>query len=145
MGSSANTTAAACLMGFTNAHATAHLAPLPTHHIATAHTDATFAKVSSSFTVAGPTSKVDLADAEDASSPNVSSAIMVSGAAYTVATAARKDVISPISPPGVRFSAQQARWSPRPPKTDPPPRSLSRRNLRLRRQLGDPCRPHSHR
>jgi len=144
-GSSANTTAAECLLVFTNAHATAHLAPPPTHDIATAHTDATSAKVSSCCTVARPTSKVDLAAPKDAASPNVSSAKMVAGAAYTVATAAPKDIISPIFPPGVGLSAQQTRWSPRPPKTDPPPRSLSRRNLCLYRQLGDPRRPHSRR
>jgi len=132
-------------MGCANARATAHLAPPPAHHVATAHTDATALKVSSSGTVACTTSTVNLAAPKDAAFPNVSSATKVVGAAYTVAPAPPKDATTPMSPPVLRWSAQPTRWSPRPPKTDPPPRSLSRQYVRRRRQLGDPRRPHGRR
>jgi len=132
-------------MGFTNARATADLAPPPAPHVATAHKDATALKVSSSCTVACATSTVNLATPKDAAFPNVSSATKVAVAAYTVAPTPPKDATSPISPPVLRWSAQPTRWSPRPPKTDPPPRSLSRLYIRRRRQLGDPRRPHGRR
>jgi len=112
-------------MGFNNARATAHPAHLPTHHVATAHADATAPKVSSYCTVARTTSTVDLSAPKDTASPNVCSASTVSGAAYTVALAAPKDAITPMYPHGVRLSAQPTRWSPRPPERDRP-QGLSR-------------------
>jgi len=132
-------------MGFASARATAHLAPPPTHHVATAHTEATALQVSSSCMVACATSTVNLAAPKDAAFPNVSSATKVAGAAYTVAPAPPKDTTSSMSPPVLRWSTQPTRWSPRPPKTDPSPGSLSRQYVRRRRQLGDPRRPNGRR
>ena len=72
-------------MGFANPRATSHLAPRPTHHVATVHTDATALKVSSYCTVACATNTVNLAAPKDAAFPPEAA----TAAAATAATAGR--------------------------------------------------------
>jgi len=123
-GSSHNTTAAAPCMSVIIARATAHMAPPPAPHVATAHTDATASTVSSTCTVARATSTVDPTAPADTDSRNVSFASAVARENYTVAPAAPKNANFHMSPPAVLLSAPLAYWSPPPLKTAPPPRSL---------------------